>query len=138
MKIDQKIKIQQRPTTYTEINKITVFLVRLGDWGSALSASLSPETAALYGADGPTDYDETDAYQPPEVVFSEELLSRVDIAKDTAWRKPSYDIWSFGVLLLEVMLGTREVFHPEERNWKRTEHELRQQGISSSRSKMMP
>jgi serine/threonine protein phosphatase PrpC len=48
--------------------------------------------------------EETRGYQPPEVVFSEE-----DIPYDLELPS-SYDIWSIGVVFLEILFGNSQVF----------------------------
>jgi len=99
-------------------------VVRLGDWGSALVSPPTEEVRDMYGLDGPSSDEETYDYQPPEAVLEEQLLQRVGVGKADAWRKQAYDMWSFGVLLLELVLGTREIFKVDERSWARTEHTL--------------
>mmetsp|Transcript_33411 Transcript_33411/g.73061 ORF Transcript_33411/g.73061 Transcript_33411/m.73061 type:complete len:1029 (-) Transcript_33411:23-3109(-) len=107
-------------------------VVRLGDWGSAL-APLEPEVVRLYMPDGPTEDDETSEYQPPEVTFDEELLARVGVRRAGAWRDVSYDIWSYGVLLLELILGTQNVFEVDGKQWLRIEHSLRRAHVPEAR-----
>lgn len=100
-------------------------VVRLGDWGSALAVPPSDELLALYGSEGPTEDDETIAYRPPEAVFDEGVLARAGVARAGPWRAQAYDLWSMGVLLLEMILGTHEVFKVDDRRWLRQEHQLR-------------
>ena len=77
--------------------------VQLCDWGSAVDeASL----AALYGQEGPTAAEETADYAPPEARFG-----------GAAWHGrhsqdslQAYDVWSAGILGLELFLGTADVF----------------------------
>jgi len=105
-------------------------VVRICDWGSSLVLPATPEITALYGLRGPSDADETHGYQPPEAIFDSVVLARSGVTKEHAWRKNTYDMWSLGVLLLEVVLGTRDVFSVDQRRWKRTERQLRQEGLS--------
>eukprot|EP00971_Amphidinium_carterae_P228015 4522679-Amphidinium_carterae.1 len=44
------------------------------------------------------------------------------------WRRIAYDLWSMGVLMLEMLLGIRNPFTVDNRRWMRTEHELRRLG----------
>lgn len=41
-------------------------VVRLGDFGSALTSPPSEEVRKLYGAEGPSEDEETSEYTPPE------------------------------------------------------------------------
>ena len=58
----------------------------------------------LYDEDGPSQAEETREYQPPEVLFGIENLA-YDSSIPT-----SYDMWSVGVLFLELFLASPEVF----------------------------
>lgn len=128
--------------THRDIKMPNVFVtdawppvVRLGDWGSALS-SASPvpeELIAMYLPDGPSELEETDGYKPPEAMFDDEILARAGGAKSSAWRSPAYDMWSLGVLLLEIVLGSHQVFKVEDRRWLRVEHDLRQHDVPHRR-----
>jgi len=126
--------------THRDIKLSNVFVtdtwpphVRLGDWGSALVTPPPQEFIHMYTPSGPTGNEETEGYQPPEVMFGEELLSRIDISTASVWRDTSYDMWSLGVLLLNVVLGSHRVFEVENRRWLKMEHRLRHRGIQPSR-----
>lgn len=41
-------------------------------------------------------------------LFDEILLRRVGLPSAGPWRNRSYDMWSLGILLLELVLGTRD------------------------------
>ena len=41
-------------------------------------------------------------------LFDETLLRRVGLPSAGPWRNRSYDMWSLGILLLELVLGTRD------------------------------
>ncbi|CAE8631033.1 unnamed protein product [Polarella glacialis] len=126
--------------THRDVKGANVFVtdtwppvLRLGDWGSALKTPIE-EVEGLYHPEGPTDADETEGYKPPEAgVFDEELLLYLGLKASAAWREQSYDLWSLGVLLLEIILGTREVFQVDERRWLREEFELRKLHVSEKR-----
>eukprot|EP00921_Rhytidocystis_pertsovi_P015865 GHVQ01025125.1.p1 GENE.GHVQ01025125.1~~GHVQ01025125.1.p1 ORF type:complete len:758 (-),score=112.61 GHVQ01025125.1:1578-3851(-) len=101
--------------------------VRLGDWGSAIIDERKGTPSAtggdhersteqchndndvgrrrmesLYGVDGPTKLEETEGYQPPEALFGDQASNY--------HRLPSYDMWGVGVILLQMILGTMDVF----------------------------
>jgi len=125
--------------THRDIKLSNVFVtdtwpphVRLGDWGSALLVPPPQEFIHLYTPSGPTTNEETEGYQPPEVMFEEELLARIDISTASVWRDTAYDMWSLGVLLLNVVLGSHRVFEVENRRWLKVEHSLRHRGIQPS------
>lgn len=111
-------------------------VVRLGDWGSALvlRPGLPPqEVKALYPETGPSpDEEETYGYRPPEASFDPALLAKVGLQASGPWRPTSYDQWSFGVLLLELILGQRDIFQVDTRRWLRLEFEARQSHSSSN------
>ncbi|CCI11233.1 unnamed protein product [Albugo candida] len=75
-------------------------VVRLADFGSAVDAYTIHE---FYNGK-PTQAEETREYQPPEVLFSE-----LGIVYD--YENPmSYDLWSTGIIFLELILGSPQVF----------------------------
>jgi hypothetical protein len=80
--------------------------LRLIDFGSALDAE-ALEDARLYPADTEPLDGETAAYAPPEVALQ-------DGAPMSA-RGCAYDLWSIGVILLELLLGSVEVFTADAR-----------------------
>ncbi|CAK9083194.1 unnamed protein product [Durusdinium trenchii] len=100
-------------------------VLRLGDFGSALTTPPGEEVRKLYGLEGPSDDDETSEYKPPEAgLFDDLLLQRVGLRGDGPWRNRSYDMWSLGVLLLELILGTRDLYHVDDRRWLKEEFQL--------------
>lgn len=50
-------------------------------------------------------------------LFDVALLARLGVDSSGAWRNGSYDMWSLGVLLLELILGTRDLYHVDDRRW---------------------
>eukprot|EP00850_Spirogloea_muscicola_P010354 SM000060S19686 [mRNA] locus=s60:512847:523180:- [translate_table: standard] len=74
--------------------------MRLADFGSAVDQHA---TEHLYGSHGPSSEEETAEYSPPEVLLSPPHLHAKSIV-------PQYDIWSAGVVMLELALGTPHVF----------------------------
>lgn len=80
--------------------------VRLIDFGSALDLD-SLNNATLYPPDADPIQGETAAYQPPEVALHDGAPMRV--------RGAAYDLWSLGVLLLELLVGSADIFKPDKR-----------------------
>eukprot|EP00939_MAST-03C_sp_MAST-3C-sp1_P000207 g207.t1 len=76
------------------------FSLRLADFGSAID-TYSIEN--LYGPLGPSQSEETEAYEPPEVRLHP---TRPYWIKDPR----TFDMWSAGVLFLETIVGTSHVF----------------------------
>lgn len=78
--------------------------LRLADFGSALD----PHTLHMYPPGGPTAREQTRLYSPPEALFSEEVVY-------FAQQPHAFDMWSVGVVWLELVLGTSQVFQLEHR-----------------------
>ncbi|KAJ7547329.1 hypothetical protein O6H91_08G080400 [Diphasiastrum complanatum] len=80
--------------------------LRLIDFGSALD----PFTLEhLYGSTGPTEKEQTVEYSPPEALLWKHWLHfHFD-------RAHAYDMWSIGVVMLELILGTPHVFQVSSR-----------------------
>ncbi|RLN20798.1 hypothetical protein BBJ28_00024765, partial [Nothophytophthora sp. Chile5] len=82
-------------------------LVKLADFGSAVDDYTLHHLyvgADGAGASGPTQAEETREYQPPEVLFS-------DNGQPYDYTAPeAYDLWSVGVVFLEMVLGSPQVF----------------------------
>mmetsp|Transcript_16048 Transcript_16048/g.31699 ORF Transcript_16048/g.31699 Transcript_16048/m.31699 type:complete len:338 (-) Transcript_16048:159-1172(-) len=89
-------------------------VLKLADFGSAVDEY---STNNLYGLRGPSLDDETLDYAPPEVLFGD------GIACD-AMRPHSYDMWSSGVLLMELVLGTSKVFQVSGRTRAMISHRM--------------
>jgi serine/threonine protein kinase len=79
-------------------------------------------TRHLYEPNGPSQLEETDKYSPPEVLRSGDDL--VPLAFDIE-HPYSYDIWSIGVIFLELILGTEEVFSVDQRTAAMIQHRMR-------------
>ncbi len=91
-------------------------VLKLADFGSAVDDF---STRRLYGKRGPSVQDETLDYAPPEVLFG-------DVATAfSAMRPQSYDIWSVGVIFLELVLGTSKVFQVSERTRSLVDQRMR-------------
>ncbi|ETP23719.1 serine/threonine protein kinase [Phytophthora nicotianae CJ01A1] len=90
-------------------------LVKLADFGSAVDdytlQNLYATGDASRESAGPSQAEETREYQPPEVLFS-------DSGQPYDYTNPeAYDLWSVGVVFLEMVLGSPQVFliSPRER-----------------------
>jgi serine/threonine protein kinase len=77
----------------------------LGDFSSAYD-DYSSKT--LYTG-GPSSLEHTNEYAPPEAIFG---FTYNDTSVGIA---PSFDLWSVGILVLEVLLGTPNVFSVDQR-----------------------
>ncbi|KAH8057572.1 cyclin-dependent protein serine/threonine kinase [Aureococcus anophagefferens] len=93
--------------------KLSNVAVALGDDGALrvavidLSSVVARGGRGLFGDFGPSREEETVEYMPPEVLFADE---------DTFYAPaPAYDAWSLGVLLLELLLGTRQALTVDQR-----------------------
>ena len=76
-------------------------VLKLADFGSALN---SYAWRNLYGEFGPSALEETADYAPPEVVFGRGGVPL------SYMRPQSYDMWSAGVVFLELILSSSKVF----------------------------
>ena len=81
--------------------------VRLCDYGSATDAS-EEVNQRLYDANGPSLLESTIDYAPPELLFSSSMSAAPSSTSLSSFFTPSYDSWSLGVLVLELLLGSRE------------------------------
>eukprot|EP00798_Chlamydomonas_sp_ICE-L_P015891 gene15891-22023_t len=77
--------------------------LRLIDFGSALD---SHSLDSMYGEEGPSAAELTLEYAPPEALFGR-YWEGIRVVKPRAW---TYDIWSMGIVWLELVLGTPHVF----------------------------
>jgi len=84
---------------------VSLPVLKLADFGSAVDEYTCSN---LYGLKGPSVDDETLDYAPPEVLFGDGVAS-------SAGRPHSYDLWSAGVIFLELVLGTSKVFQVDAR-----------------------
>merc|ERR1712080_74625 len=100
-------QIHSRGITHRDIKPSNLLVngkyLRLADFGSAVDEH---SLDMLYSMFGPTQGQETLAYAPPEVVFGN--------APYNLGRPWSYDMWSIGVMWLEVFLADK-VFQLDER-----------------------
>eukprot|EP00388_Colpodella_angusta_P006105 GDKJ01018338.1.p1 GENE.GDKJ01018338.1~~GDKJ01018338.1.p1 ORF type:complete len:713 (+),score=137.34 GDKJ01018338.1:43-2181(+) len=77
--------------------------LRLIDFGSAIMRDQhgdpEPEIMRLYETAGPSTAEETSFMHPPEV------LVQVESGDLSGWRNLSYDVWTSGFVLLQLLLG---------------------------------
>ena len=73
-------------------------MVRLADFGSAVDAQTLQPNLGLYPGIGPSVAEETREYQPPEASLGGLPYAASD--------PRSYDLWSMGVTVLEILLAT--------------------------------
>ncbi|KAL0037567.1 hypothetical protein WJX77_002920 [Trebouxia sp. C0004] len=76
--------------------------MRLIDFGSAVDKH---SIEHLYSTEGPSDDEQTAEYAPPEA-----LLARYWTGRPVVKRTWPYDMWSLGVVWLEMLLATPHVF----------------------------
>jgi len=93
----------------------------LGDFSSAWDEFTSRN---LY-TNGPSSNEQTDEYAPPEVLFN---TSWIPFFHDNP---ASYDSWSIGVVALELLLGTPNVFSVDQRTTALLTYRLQKEGASS-------
>eukprot|EP00240_Pyramimonas_obovata_P002993 CAMPEP_0118927386 /NCGR_PEP_ID=MMETSP1169-20130426/4870_1 /TAXON_ID=36882 /ORGANISM="Pyramimonas obovata, Strain CCMP722" /LENGTH=624 /DNA_ID=CAMNT_0006869133 /DNA_START=235 /DNA_END=2107 /DNA_ORIENTATION=+ len=75
---------------------------RLGDFGSAVRTPMSRELAELFQEGGPGPGDETIRTVPPEALDASTPQDYL--------RPPSHDVWGVGIIWLELLLGTTDVW----------------------------
>ncbi|GMF37111.1 unnamed protein product [Phytophthora fragariaefolia] len=106
------------PPSSTSSTVAPMPLVKLADFGSAVDDytlhnlyAAEDRSDSSTAASGPSQAEETREYQPPEVLFS-------DNGQPYDFTAPeAYDLWSVGVVFLEMVLGSPQVFliSPRER-----------------------
>ena len=80
--------------------------VRLADFGSAVDDEAIQPIVGLY-PNGPSTEEETHGYQPPEATIGGEPYDATDPATD--------DLWTMGIMILELLLGTPQVLQLSSR-----------------------
>lgn len=90
----------------------------LGDFSSGYDSF----TSQNFYSSGPSRSEQTDEYAPPEAIFGTTYrLAKLD---------PSFDSWSIGVLILELLLGTPNVFSVDQRTRTILTHKLSKEGAN--------
>lgn len=75
--------------------------LRLADFGSAVDAQTLQPGVGLYPGEGPSSAEETADYQPPEASIGGEPFD--------GHEPRSYDLWSAGIIIIELLLATPRV-----------------------------
>ena len=99
--------------------------IKLGDFGSALDDYSLLRN--MFHPHGPTRDEHTRTYEPPEFAFFP-----ADHVFQADQFEPSFDIWSLGVVLLEILLGKDSVFEVSEAAKRRSSRQRLSRSISSS------
>lgn len=94
---------------------------RLGDFSSAVDEFTSSQMYA--STKGPSKAEQTNEYAPPEALFG-------PIATFDPIKPQSYDSWSIGVVVLEMLLGTPNVFSVDQRTKALLTSKMQKQGSS--------
>lgn len=97
----------------------------LADFSSAIGGT----DEDLYGGFGPLIDEETLSYAPPEVLFS--IATSKEIPFEPANPK-SYDAWSCGIVMLELILGTSNVFSLSEASTRKVSRSFQKAGNKNS------
>ena len=100
------------------INTETLPRLVIADFSSAISTEAVER--GLYDPLGPTVMEETPEYSPPEVLLTPQSTIPYD-----AEHPYSYDVWSVGVVFLELILGTNDVFSVDQRTSAMIRHKMR-------------
>eukprot|EP00562_Extubocellulus_spinifer_P011187 CAMPEP_0178540978 /NCGR_PEP_ID=MMETSP0697-20121206/1304_1 /TAXON_ID=265572 /ORGANISM="Extubocellulus spinifer, Strain CCMP396" /LENGTH=1236 /DNA_ID=CAMNT_0020173329 /DNA_START=61 /DNA_END=3767 /DNA_ORIENTATION=+ len=99
---------------------------RMGDFSSAVDEFTSSNMYA--STKGPSAAEQTNEYAPPEALFgSSKAFDPV--------KPQSYDSWSIGVVALEMLLGTPNVFSVDQRTQALLTNKMQKQGASDEEIK---
>ena len=117
----------QRHDHSTDVAKLVI-----ADFSSALSSEVLHDLH-LFGAGGPSKDELTLQYTPPEVLFNlstsssrrRSSLNDSSHAEEEELYGEAYDAWSIGVIFLEIILGTADVFSVDQRTSAMIAHRLR-------------
>jgi serine/threonine protein phosphatase PrpC len=102
-----------------ELDSISIHCV-LGDLSSAWD---NYSRDVLYTG-GPSRLEQTDEYAPPEAIFGHTYRA------STMRIEPTFDSWSIGVLALELLMGTPNVFSVDQRTTAILTQKLKREGAS--------
>jgi serine/threonine protein kinase len=101
-------------------DKMPTIECRLGDF----SSGWDHYTADHLYTNGPSPWEQTDEYAPPESYLGPNWIP---FSKD---KPQSYDSWSIGVTILELLLGTPYVFTVDQRTNALLTHKMERAGAS--------
>lgn len=119
--------IHGRKTTHRDIKPSNIFINQdirqaavVGDFGNSVDTEVLKKYYSMYG---PSKNESSLNYAPPEVIFGENPYSLT--------QPRSYDLWSVGVLFLEMWLGQPDVFELDKRVAARSDrHVLHEDGLN--------
>eukprot|EP00124_Ichthyophonus_hoferi_P000036 Ihof_evm36s1 gene=Ihof_evmTU36s1 len=107
-------------------NKDGKAVLRLADFGSAVDMK---QFGRLYGAQGPSKDENTATYSPPETLVGSVPFDHKHPA--------SYDMWSTGMVIMELLLGTADVFQIDDRLRAMVDRQLQDQPIEIKQAAYM-
>jgi serine/threonine protein phosphatase PrpC len=114
--------VEVDPLLQSVVSKNSSFTCVLGDFSSGWDEFTN---ANLY-SDGPSVLEQTNEYAPPEALGGQYW-------KPFDHRCPqSYDSWSIGVVALEMLLGTPNVFSVDQRTTALLTHRLKRKGATEN------
>eukprot|EP00501_MAST-03F_sp_TOSAG23-6_P001694 GSMAST32.ASY1.ANO1.1765.1 assembled CDS len=104
-------------------------VLKIADFSSAVNGH---SLKFLYGMKGPSQDEETVEYQPPE--NKQEMKSGSPYFSDNP---KTYDLWTLGVIFLEMILGTQHVFAVSARTFAKLDHKMRQEKRSDAERRQL-
>jgi len=91
-------------------------ILKIGDFGAGVDTRDASVNRLLFGAEGAQQSQETEDYQPPEAIMNADgyfpyfKTTEMDLYADNDAILHAFDIWSCGIVALELLLGHGKVF----------------------------